>query len=69
MVLTFSYFVVPEIFKNWNFICFFENSYLQYCGDLTESRLESTVRSGCKNCKNCKSCKNYGGFQEAACVL
>jgi hypothetical protein len=28
MVLTFSYFVVPEIFKNWNFICFFENSLL-----------------------------------------
>jgi hypothetical protein len=28
MVLTFSYVVIPEIFKNWKFICFDENTYL-----------------------------------------
>jgi hypothetical protein len=27
MVLTFFYFVVPEIFKNWYWNCFYENTY------------------------------------------
>jgi hypothetical protein len=29
MVLTFFYFVVPEIFENWYLNCFYENTYVQ----------------------------------------